>query len=219
VKRQEMTARKWLVMPLVMGLSVGLMGAASQAQPGGDAKAENPPAAPVPPGGNNRPDWRNMTPEQRQKMQQERQERGLRRGLSRAGFEDKALQDAIVAYSQEQSKARRLLQDQLRKIMEAMQDKAITDAQMAALIADFRADVAAERDRRDAALKILDQKTSYTTKPRLDALLMMLGIIGDEMSIAGPQGGGFGGGGNGGGNGGNGGGGNGGGGNGGGAPR
>jgi len=187
MKRQKMTGYKWFGMPAVMGLATGLMGANLQAQPGADPKGDNPPIPQQ--GGGNRPNWRNMTPAQREQQAALQRERTLRRTLNQGGFTDKVLQDTILAFAKDQDKAGQLLRDQPRKINEALQNEATTDQQLAALLADFRADIAAEKDRREAALTVLDQKIGYTKKPRLDALLMTMGLTGDEMSLAGGVGG------------------------------
>ena len=63
-------------------------------------------------------------------------------------------------------------------------------SKIATVLADFRAAVAAEKTRREAALKQLDEDISYSKNPRLDALLTMGGLIGDEASYVGGMGGG-----------------------------
>jgi hypothetical protein len=113
--RQEMITRsKWLAGPVVLGLAMSLSSIGLQAQPGvGEAPPPPPPppGAPVGPGGpgGNFPDFRNMTPEQRQQWMEQRQQQmrqaraeGIRRMLTDAGFTQVGLQDAVVNFAQAQ---------------------------------------------------------------------------------------------------------------------
>lgn len=190
-----MKNHKWKGL-LVSGLAIGLVGGALRAQPGMGAGAPPPPPDGAPPfdGGPNaaRPDMRNMTPEQRREAMQKMRAEGLRRTMNEAGFTQTATQDAVIAFMAAQDEAAQPLRDQMRKLGEAMRDTTVTDAQMAPLLADFRMAVEAERARRAKALKDLDAKIGYSKKPRLDAMLTLAGIIGDEASLVGGGGRGMG---------------------------
>jgi hypothetical protein len=70
-------------------------------------------------------------------------------------------------------------------VNQALRNGGMTDAQLATLMSDFRAEVAQERSRRTKALRELDTEIGYSKQPRLDALLTMSGIIGDEAYLAG----------------------------------
>lgn len=181
-----MQKNKWLAGPVVLGLAVGMAGIGLHAQPEAG-------------GGGGRPDFRNMTPEQREQMMQRMQqmrEEGMRRMLTDAGFADAIVQDAIIAFGAAQEKATQSLRQKMRQVTEAARTGAVTDAQMSTLLAEFRADVAAEKTRRAAAQKDLDTKVNFSKQPRLDALLTTMGLIGDEAAVVGGggPGGGFGGG-------------------------
>jgi len=215
---------KRLAVPAILGLTVAICGSVLQAQPA------NPPAGGGGPGGGpggggpggGGPNWRNATPEQRAQWAKDFRTRQVREVLDPAGFNDPVLQSAVVEFTLEQDKAQLALREQQRKLQEAARQGTVADAQLATLLADFRAAVAVEKARRVEAAKALDAKIEYSKKPRLEALLTTNGYLGDESAfVGGGQGGGGGwggrnggrGGGNGGGGGNNRGGGNGGGGN------
>lgn len=173
---------------LISGLALGL-GGVLQAQPDDNnaPKADNPPNA-RPRG--NRPNLRDMTPEQRRQAMKKMREQGLRRTMTRSGFADAALQDAVVEFADAQAEATQSLQEKARLLTQAVRNQDSTDEQIAALLADFRTAAAAEKTRRATALAELEAATEFSKKPRLDALLTLSGIIGDETSLLGGAGGG-----------------------------
>ncbi|MBV9865850.1 MAG: hypothetical protein JO316_10890 [Abitibacteriaceae bacterium] len=176
---------KFSVGTLALAASLSLAGAV-QAQPNpADAnKGANPPNWPQGNNQNNqRGNFQNMTPEQRQQMIQQFQEQRTRRVLTAAGFTDAATQDPIVAFANAQEKARQPLLDRFQKLAQALRANAATDAELSASLNDLRQAVADEKTRNEKALKDLDAKVSYTKKPHLEALLTVLGIIGDESSF------------------------------------
>lgn len=178
--------------PLLLGLALATVGAA-HAQPNANngAGAQNPPNQNA--GGGRRGGRGEMTAEQRAQMEaqmQQMRELGVRQMLTRAGFTDVALQNAVVAYSNERDKASQSLQDKARQLNEALRGTTATDAQLATLLNDFRAAVEEEKARREVAQSALNAKIGLAAKPRLDAMLMMAGFIGDEAQYLGGGGGG-----------------------------
>lgn len=174
---------KWGVSSLALATALSLAGSAqAQPNPNDAAKGANPPNWQQ--GGNGRGNWQNMTPAQRQQAMQQMQEQAIRRSLTNAGFADAATQDPIVAFMAAQDKARQTLRDSFTKLAEALQGNAATDTQLSASLNDLRQAVAAEKTRYDAAEKDLDTKVGYSKKPHLEALLTVLGMIGDEASYA-----------------------------------
>lgn len=178
-----MKNNKWLAGPVVLGLTMAMSGVALYAQPANPPEGGN-----NQPGGANRPDFRNMTPEQRQQWMRRMQEQRIRGALTPAGFTDAALQDAVIAFVNEQETATQELQRKERELGRVAREGGMADAQLATLLAEFRTAVAAEKTRREAATKALDAKIEFSKKPRLDALLTTMGVIGDESSIAGGMG-------------------------------
>lgn len=128
-----------------------------------------------------------MTPEQRQRMeteQAERREQMIRALLNRAGYTDAATVDPILAFVKEQDKAAAGIREQTNKLQQALRNEVTTEAQTATLLNDLHAAADTEKERRVTATKALDGKISFTKKPKLEAILTVLGIIGDEASLA-----------------------------------
>lgn len=173
-----MKKQQWLAGPLVLACSLGLAGV-TVAQPGGN-------------NGGNRPDFQNMTPEQRQQFFAQAQERRLREQLTQAGFTEAAIQDPIVAFSKALETVRTPLRDKSNKLRDAVANKT-ADAEVATMIKDLRTSTETAKKQRDDALKDLDAKVGYSQKPRLEAFLIAGGYISDEVSFANGVGGGRGG--------------------------
>jgi thioredoxin-like negative regulator of GroEL len=139
-------------------------------------------------GGGNRPNFRNMTPEQRQQYQAQMQvmmaqqrEQQLRAALTTISA-DAATQDAVVAFVKLQSEAATALTPKIAAMRAAFAGNA-TDTAVTAALADYRASVEEARKTRETQTAALDKQISFSTKPKLEALLTMLGIIGDETSF------------------------------------
>jgi len=170
---------KWLMGPAALAIALGVTGTVVHAQPdpGGAPVGENPPNDPQ------RPDFRNMTPEQRQQMMQQAREQMLRRTLDNSGFTSRPVQDAVVAFVKAQEQATLPLQEQSRRLIEAVSTPGIPEAQVATLLTNFQTAVAAEKARRQAARAALDAKINYSKQPRLAVLLTAMGFIGDETAM------------------------------------
>jgi hypothetical protein len=159
----------------------GLAGVADAQPDMNAAKAGNPP--------NRTPAqlMRDMAPGQRRAQMQglamERLQTGradmVRQQLIDGGFVDKAVQDAVVEFSNAQIKAALALREKSAKVSEALNDKATTDAQLSVLLNDLRAAQADEKDRRETEDKALDAKINFTKQPRLEALLVTMNLIGE----------------------------------------
>jgi len=182
-----MQTRKWIAGPLIVGLTTVSAIGVLRAQPdaGDMPKGDNPIA-------NQRP---RMTPEQRQaareKRQQEmqaRRETNLRETLTEAGFADKVLQDAVIAFTNSQTEERGDNRDKMRELNQAVRKNA-GDVEIAALLKEIRDEVQADKDQRAQALKELDAKIGYTKKPRLEAVLTLAGVIGENTGGPGAMGG------------------------------
>ena len=126
-------------------------------------------------------DWENMTPQQRDQMFRKFGEDRLRDSLMRHGFVQDELQDAVIEFSRLVENDRRNIRDKSSRLREGMAIKA-NDAQIAALLADLRRSVAYARVRRDRGRKVLNAKIGFSKKPRLDAVLSLSGLGGDESA-------------------------------------
>jgi len=177
--------QKCLAGSLALALCGSLTSAAfAQPDPNNAPKAENPPnrtraARPV------RPNMANMTPEQRQAAMAQVREQTVRRLLERSGFAEKALQDDVIAFIKEEDKLRLPLREENRKVAEALRNQGGTEDEIRTALTNLRTAVDKEKTRRAEATKAFAAKANLAQKPRLEALLTMLGIIGDEAAIIG----------------------------------
>lgn len=139
-------------------------------------------------GNGNRPNWGNMTPEQRQQMQAQRQQQqdqqreGQLRGAMTSIGEAVPAQDAVVAFVKAQNAAAMALTPKI-DAMRAAFGKNADDAAVSAALVDYKSAVEAARKTREDQIGELDKQISFSTKPKLEALLTMMGIIGDETSF------------------------------------
>lgn len=128
--------------------------------------------------------WQNATPEQRQQMIMGFMETQLRQQMTGAGFEDKALQDPIIAFWKAQETARQPLRDETDQLMDGLRNKTATNDEIGIMMRDVRDAVTEEKTRHDAAIKDLDTQVHYTKNPRLEAMITVMGLIGDEISYS-----------------------------------
>ncbi len=178
-----MKNKKWTVGILVTVFTTGLAGITiSQTKARQDPDApqywlmQSPRSSWPSPG-----EWENMTSEQREQAMRKAMESRLREGLTRAGFTSDDLQDAIVNFSRLVETDRRSIREKGGKLRGAVADGS-SDAQIAALMADLRRTVSAAKARRDKGRKDLNARTGFSKKPRLDAVLSLSGLGGDESS-------------------------------------
>lgn len=115
----------------------------------------------------------------------------IRKMMEMGGVPDVATQDAVLAYMKEDVEARRPLRDTGMKLFQALRAGDITNEQMLALVADYRAAQQAEKVRREQAQDALDAKVNFTQNPRLEAMLLLAGLVGDGGSLPGAGQGGF----------------------------
>ncbi|BCM92090.1 hypothetical protein IAD21_03969 [Abditibacteriota bacterium] len=162
-------------------------------------------------GGQGGQNFRNMTPEQREQMRTQMRETMIKRALTGAGFTDDATQTAVVTFATQEVAASTGILPKIEALRTAFRDNA-DDKTVADALAAYRAAVVDAQKTRTTAIADLDKAVSFSTKPKLEALLVMLGYIGDENGFVsnlagqaqlpgagGGRGGGFGGGGMGGG--------------------
>jgi hypothetical protein len=106
-------------------------------------------------------------------------EENMRKLLTQAGVNDDATQNAIFNYIKDDINARGPLREQGKSLYKALQAGAVTDDQLLALVTDYRAAQQAEKARREHAQADLDAKINYSKNPRLEAILLLAGLIGD----------------------------------------
>lgn len=167
---------------LALGLVLGVSALPSQAQPNFGAG-----------GGQDAADYRQLSPEQQEllaeKVRDFAREQMMRLMLSNAGFADKAVQDEVVAFANEQSKAMAKLNEQNGRLRMGLREQNTPANQLSTLMSEYNAAVTAENTRRKTALDALDAKINFRKQPRLEAVLTTMGVVGDEMVVAGLGGG------------------------------
>lgn len=112
-----------------------------------------------------------------------RQEQNLRGMMASFGVTELDVQNSIIVYLQDYVLRIRPLREQGRRLYRALQNETISTTEMAGLLTDFRAAIEADTARRAAAEAALSEQTGYTNNPRLEAMLLLLGVIGDGPAI------------------------------------
>ena len=117
----------------------------------------------------------------------ERTEKALRASLTRSGATDAATQDAVLSYAKSEMAARADSAKAKNNLMQAVRTGAVTDAQFGVLLNEMRDAAAQEKARRAKAATALDAKIGYTKKPRLESVLVLTGLVGDEAATLAPM--------------------------------
>lgn len=157
---------KWslIVMSLAMSSAVAI---AQPAPPPG-----NPPPPNARPQGHDRP---RMSPEEQRKQSEDR----LREVMTTNGVTDTSTQDAVLTYLSNELEARQPLRQMGSKLYRALEDQSISDDQIKAMIADYQNAQDMEKQRRAKAQSDLEGKIHYSQNPRLEGLLMLMGVLGN----------------------------------------
>jgi hypothetical protein len=149
---------------------------------------DSAPTIPSPP-----PQFNQSTPrsetsgEQNRQRAQERQQRlenQMRQAMSNLGCSDIPTQDAIISYIGADMRARRPLQSQSRRLFTALRSKDLPEDKLARMVAEFRDAVESDKQRRTASEAALDGRIKYSQNPRLEAMLLLFGVIGDSPLLS-----------------------------------
>ncbi|RYX82821.1 hypothetical protein EON83_17810 [bacterium] len=137
-----------------------------------------------------------QTNTQRETMRATMRENQIRTSLTNAGFTDTTIQDPIVALAKMEQAASQGLLPKINALRTALNNNAQNNAggnntqgnnmngrSVADIFADYRSAVADMQEARATAIINLDKTVSFSTNPTLEALLTMLGIIGDETGF------------------------------------
>jgi hypothetical protein len=157
----------------LMLTSVALSGAIAIGQPGNQPPPPPPRNNPPPKAG--QPPRPHMTPEERRKETEDR----MRAMMTDNGITDTATQDAVLAYLANELQARGPLRRMGVKLQRALGNPDISDDQIKGLIADYQNAQDLENQRRTKAQSDLDAQIHYSQNPRLQGLLMLMGVLGD----------------------------------------
>ena len=124
----------------------------------------------------------------------------MKQMMEAAGISNFDIQDAVIAYVNEQNKARVTLLQLAQATGRALQEPVVepinaadTDVRgtandkVATSFGAYETAVQAENERQEKALKELDEKIHYSTTPRIKAFLTLVGILNnDVLAIGGP---------------------------------
>lgn len=173
--------RNFLFVPMV---AVSLLAtsalAFAQPDPNEAPKGVNPAAMAQPfPGFGG--DWQKMTPEQRKEAMRKLTEQMVRMSMGMMGFNDKPMQDAVVATAMEHEKDLDEVRTKNHVVIQGLMGK-INDEQMATALADLESAQEDVAESRKKQIEELDKKIDFSSKPRLKAYLTLVGVIGDGSS-------------------------------------
>lgn len=109
-----------------------------------------------------------------------RREKAARDFMTARGFSDKSTQDAIIGYLQEQENARAALAEAGRALLPALATQggdATTDTEVESLVAQYQKQLAAYNSQNQKDQAALDAEIGYSKKPRLGAMLLLMGAL------------------------------------------
>lgn len=170
------TLTKWMLGWMLA--AVTLSGSYAFAQPDLNdlPKGENPPTQ-----ANWQKMWQNMTPEQRKQAIQMVAEQIVRGSLEQMEVNDAETQDLVIAAMREQDALYDSVREAHLKVAQALlNNKNTGEEQVAKLLQDLREASEKARAARAMSIKNLDDRIAFSQQPRLEALLTMLGLVGDE---------------------------------------
>ncbi|PQV63089.1 hypothetical protein B1R32_11666 [Abditibacterium utsteinense] len=176
LKARPQWAAKIVVGTLVFGAA---WGAQAQQDQGGMGQGG--------PGQGGRRNFQNMTPADRQALQAQMEERRntqrqewLRQAITASGVTDVVAQNSILNLMTAQEKSKVALQQQARALATLLTQPETSDVTLKTDLAAYRAAVAAADKQNSDGLAALDAQVKYSTNPRVETLLTLLGVLGNE---------------------------------------
>lgn len=106
-------------------------------------------------------------------------EKRVREMLAKAGFPEAATQDAIIAYMAGEEQAKNSMRNAARRLVFAVHWD-VPPERLVELIGAFKKAREDNELRAKTALAELDEKIRFSTNPRLEAVLLISGILGGE---------------------------------------
>jgi hypothetical protein len=108
--------------------------------------------------------------------------------MTASAITDPAIQDAVIQFVVIQEAARRPLLEMARQLSRNLANPEVTAEANTTALANFRRAAAADQTRYEGALKALDAQISYSTNPKIETFLTLIGILGNEvMPLGGPS--------------------------------
>lgn len=114
-------------------------------------------------------------PREDKRRQLENRLRGL---MAKLGTDDEPTQDAVLQYLAEDEAGRQNVREAARRLMMGMRRDVPTE-RLSDLITGYKNALEADKTRRLQAQTSLDGKTGFSTKPNLEAMLWLIGVLGD----------------------------------------
>jgi len=146
------------------------------------AQQEN---VPPPPANENAPQQnreagreRNMTPEERRAEM----ERRIAERLKQQGFTDEDIA-ALKQFNQEREAAQRALNEAFRSLVQTARMTGATDDQARLAVAQYREAMKTYEAALEASRKKLDERIHYSTRPKVEAILLSLGVLDNGLGF------------------------------------
>lgn len=106
-------------------------------------------------------------------------EENLRRLMRSLGCNIPEVQNSVIAYIVQDTGARQPLRDSTSRLFLAMRTPGLADSQISALLKDARIALDGDKARRADAENAMRAAIGYNMTPRLEAMLLLLGLQGD----------------------------------------
>lgn len=112
-------------------------------------------------------------------------EQNLRGQMAAFGFAGEDTQNALIAYIRKEEHSRWPLKQSAKRMAQCLNAGAtpIPDDQIRAAVTDFRNELEKDRVRRQQAEVALDAKIGYSQNARLEAMLILFGMVGDTQVV------------------------------------
>jgi hypothetical protein len=128
----------------------------------------------------------NKTPAEQKAALHEMMEKQMLVVLNQAGFKDEKIQKSILAFVASQEVAREKVRQEAVKVYLAVQKqgKGLADGEMSILLSNYLNSVEDAKEQREQATQALDGEIGFSKKPSLEAMLTLLGMIGDASAYS-----------------------------------
>ena len=118
-----------------------------------------------------------LSPAERRAQTEEK----LRALMVNLGISAAATQDAIIEYLATDELERANLREAEKRLMTGLR-RDVPPERMRDLLADYRAAIDSEKANRSVAQRKLDARVGYSLDPKLEAILWLMGVLGDNAS-------------------------------------
>lgn len=99
--------------------------------------------------------------------------------MTSMGFGDRTLQDEVLRHIAVEVRERGLVRRRAQQMLNALRDPNQSQDEVRVLLRDYQLVVEADRARRRSAENALNERINFRENPRLEAMLILFGAIGD----------------------------------------